>query len=270
MTIYSSRATAKKDADKLSRYVSEATKCKNSFEYFCENYLEVRGLGTMNPVKMKLWPQQKKLLAGLDAAHSIICKHPRQSGITTFMSARTVWIAMFQPMSQIGFARRIYQLSSFDVIPQMLAAIPSWMKLFCNSSILTSTQTNIILSNGSCIRMLPFSDVSPRGLSLSHAFIDDFANQPNMMVVPFLNNLLPAMSSKGGPVLLASTPSSITHAFYTYWTRAQAGMNQFTPVEISFWDLHNASTQRVNWLKQVIGEKAFENEYLGQFDDEDS
>lgn len=239
-------------------YVEEFLKCKNSFEYFCENYIYIESPG--GDKKLTPYEPQKKLVTTIDKYHYVIVLKSRQIGISTIIQSYIVWLCCFYTNAVIGiiskdgkeatdFARHI--MSMLDKLPKWLA--PKFSK---------RTEQTFILDNGCKCYATPVNPNAPektlRGKAITLLVIDEAAFIKFMdiawtgMVPALATNQMQARKAKipFGTILL-STPNKtqgVGKWFYEKYTKSVSGEDIFVPVKIHYKQVKELFGD-ANWYK---------------------
>jgi hypothetical protein len=104
------------------------------------------------------------------------------------------------------------------------------------------------------------------GFTIHLLFMDEFAHIPNNFINTFYENVYPTVSaSRNSKVIITSTPNGF-NKFYDIYSAAEAGLSEFTPFRVDWWDVPNHDD---DWMKREIAnlgsEEAFNRQYGNQF-----
>ncbi len=242
--------------------VSEYIKCKESVEYFVENYINIVSLDK-GLVLFDLYPYQRNMLNKFSTKRFVITKMPRQSGKSTTVISYLLWKILFFDSQTVGIlahkgstAREL--LSRLKLAYQHL---PKWLQ----QGIVTWNKGDIEIENGSKIIASATSSSAIRGLSMNCLMLDEFAFVPRNIADEFFASVYPTISSGSNTqVIVVSTPNGMNH-FYKLWTDAVEGNNDYTPVEVHWSEVPGRDSA---WKDQTIrntSEQQFSQEFEGQF-----
>ena len=76
-----------------NKYVQEFIKCKNSFDYFCRNYVFIELPG--KDQKLIPYRKQTELVDYIETQHYVLVLKSRQIGISTIIQAYAAWLTIF-------------------------------------------------------------------------------------------------------------------------------------------------------------------------------
>ena len=162
--------------------VSEYIKCKESVEYFVENYINIVSLDK-GLVLFDLYPYQRNMLNKFSTKRFVITKMPRQSGKSTTVISYLLWKILFFDSQTVGIlahkgstAREL--LSRLKLAYQHL---PKWLQ----QGIVTWNKGDIEIENGSKIIASATSSSAIRGLSMNCLMLDEFAFVPRNIADEF-------------------------------------------------------------------------------------
>jgi hypothetical protein len=185
--------------------------------------------GTCN---FDLYPFQEKALNDLvDFDLNIILKS-RQMGISTLVSAYSLWLMTFFNDKNI-LCISITQETAKEIVTKVRFAndnLPPWLKVQC----VEDNRLSLRLKNGSQIKAVSSAGTAGRSAALSLLVIDEAA---------FIDNIeeiwLSAQYtlSTGGRAIVLSTPNGVGNFFHKTWVAAEAGENKFNTISLP-WNLH--------------------------------
>ena len=215
-----------------SRQVSEIIKCGKDPKYFFNSYLKiqhpVRGLIDFDTYEF----QDDCVDIFLDSRFSIILKS-RQLGLSTLVAAYSVWMAIFQREKNILIiATKLSVAQNFITkVKTMIRNLPKWLIL---PEIDENNKQLIKFSHGSSIKAIPTSEDAGRSEALSLLIVDEAAFVRNFDTI--WTGLYPTVST-GGRVIVLSTPNGVGGQYYTLYTEAESGLNEFTSIRLP-WNVH--------------------------------
>lgn len=209
--------------------IKEVLACANNPIYFIENYCKVqhekRGL-----VHFKLYEYQKRALKHFIGHDKVIVNKARQLGFSTLTAAFIVWLIMFHNDKKVLIIATKAEVAKNMItkIKIMLNKLPRWMFL---SEIAENRAHMVGLTNRSWVKSVATSEDAGRSEALSLLVLDEAAHIGNMYDVW---RSAAATLSTGGNVIALSTPAGINNWFHEYFTKAQAGQNDWF-AETAYW-----------------------------------
>ena len=196
----------------------------------------------------------------IDNRFNIVLKS-RQLGLSTLVSAYSVWMAIFQREKNILIiATKLAVAQNFiSKVKTMIKSLPKWLML---PEIIANNKQQIQFSHGSSIKAIPTSEDAGRSESLSLLIVDEAAFVRNFDTI--WTGIYPTIST-GGRVILLSTPNGVGGQYYKLYTEAEAGLNEFNPIKLP-WTVHPECDQE--WFDQVtsnMSKRQIAQEYLCDF-----
>ena len=212
----------------------EYARCKNSCEYFAEKYCKVlhtdHGMVDLVP-----YPYQKKMWKNFEEHRFNIVLACRQSGKSIGAIAYLLWFAMFNQDLQPVLILANKGSTSKEMLSRitlMLENIPFYLQPGCK----TVNKSTIEFSTNTKIEAHSTSSDSVRGKSSSLIYLDEFAFVKK--AEEFYTSTYPVISSgKKSRVIITSTANGIGNLFYTLWSKAIAGQNEYFPSRVDWWDV---------------------------------
>ena len=242
------------------KQVSEIIKCGKDPVYFFNTYLKIQ-----HPVKglipFNTYPFQNDCVDDfLDNRFNIVLKS-RQLGLSTLVSAYSVWLAIFQREKNILIiATKLAVAQNFiSKVKTMIKSLPSWLLL---PDIVSNNKQQIQFSHGSSIKAIPTSEDAGRSESLSLLIVDEAAFVRNFDTI--WTGIYPTIST-GGRVILLSTPNGVGGQYYKLYTEAESNLNEFNAIKLP-WTVHPECDQE--WFEQVtsnMSKRQIAQEYLCDF-----
>lgn len=252
--------------------MQELAKCTMDPQYFITEYCWIQH-PTKGRMKFQLFDYQRELL---DAYHNhkySIALISRQMGKSTAAAAYLLWYAMFVPDQTILIAAHKY--SGAQEIMQRIRFAYELMPDFVRAGVTAYNKGSLEFDNGSRIIAQATTENTGRGLSISMAYLDEFAFVRPTIAREFWTALSPTLST-GGKCIITSTPNQDDDQFAQIWREAnktqdefgnekETGKNGFKAYSAD-WTSHPDRDQV--WAdeeKGKIGEERFRREHLNEF-----
>lgn len=213
----------------------EAVKrCQSSMAWWLRNFAKVKhpsaGILPFTP-----FTYQRKAIRAFRKYRLNIFRKCRQAGISKISGAFALWFAMFQPHKTILIVSRT-DLDAMNFLASQVVFLfehlPKWMQEAWKP--VKKNEHEIVFPNGSAIRSLTSHPDVLRSNASSLNIIDEAAFIPQMDAMwaggwPTLQH--------GGNVIVISTTNGVGNWYWSTMTDAEAGINQFNPVLINWWDM---------------------------------
>ena len=252
--------------------IHELAKCTMDPQYFITEYCWIQH-PTKGRLKFKLFDYQRELL---DAYHNhkySIALISRQMGKSTAAAAYLLWYSMFVPDQTILIAAHKY--SGAQEIMQRIRFAYELLPNFIRAGVTAYNKGSLEFDNGSRIIAQATTENTGRGLSISLAYLDEFAFVRPSIAREFWTSLSPTLST-GGKCIITSTPSQDDDQFAQIWREAnktqdefgnenETGKNGFKAYSAD-WTAHPDRDQA--WADEEqgkIGEERFRREHLNEF-----
>jgi hypothetical protein len=252
--------------------IQELAKCTMDPQYFIENYVWIQ-----HPVKGRmqfdLFDFQRGLLDAYHNHRYSIALISRQMGKSTAAGAYLLWYAMFVPDQTILIAAHKY--SGAQEIMQRIRFAYELLPDFVRAGVTAYNKGSLEFDNGSRIIAQATTENTGRGLSISLAYLDEFAFVRPTIAREFWTSLSPTLST-GGKCIITSTPNQDDDQFAQIWREAnktqdefgnekETGKNGFKAYSAD-WTAHPDRDQV--WADEEqgkIGEERFRREHLNEF-----
>lgn len=236
----------------------EFLSCQQDFSYFAEHFLKIvhpiRGI-----IPFELYPFQKNLLDIYDKNRFVLAIKFRQGGFTTITVLHGLWKCMFKSGLTYYFASKTEReaIHIGKIVDMALERFPAWFSPRLDKN----TQTEKIFSTTGS-RMLFGSVDGVRGKDISHLVLDEPAFIPNMDEK--WRTCWPLLTKAS--VYGVSTTNGIGNWFEETWHGAQEGRNKFVAYHGNYKDHPDYADEAwVEEMRKQLGEKAFQQEVLGNF-----
>ena len=235
----------------VEEYLKEYLKCKQSFTYFCTNYIYLELPGGDQLIKP--YKKQIELVDYIERERYVIVLKSRQIGISTIIQAYVAWLVVFYSNVVVGIISKDgAEATDFArVIRGMIEKLPVWMKPkggLLGRGFAKRTERSFILTNGSKVYASPVPPNAPdktlRGKAVTLLVIDEaaFVNHLDSAwtsLVPALSTSQKHAKQLGIPygTIVLSTPNKTTGVgkwFFERYKRAISGNDIFKPF-IIYW-----------------------------------
>ncbi len=209
-------------------------RCKASVAWFLRNFGQIKhpsaGILPFHPFSYQL-----KALKAFRKYRLNCFRKCRQSGVSKISGAFALWFAMFHSHKTILIVSRTDpDAMNFlrEQIVFLFEHLPLWMQQLWKP--VKKNDHEIVFPNGSKIRSLTSHPDVLRSNASSLNIIDEAAFIQNMDTLwaggwPTLQH--------GGNVIVISTTNGVGGWYWSAMTDAEAGLNQFNPVLINWWDM---------------------------------
>lgn len=252
--------------------LTELAKCAADPLYFIEEYCWIQH-PTKGRMKFKLFDYQKELIRSYHDYKYSIALISRQMGKSTAAGAYLLWYSMFMQDQTILIAAHKY--SGAQEIMQRIRFSYELLPNFIRAGVTSYNKGSIEFDNGSRIIAQATTDNTGRGLSISLAYLDEFAFVRPSIAREFWTALSPTLST-GGKCIITSTPNQDDDQFAQIWREANKRIDEYgneTPTGkngfrsySADWKQHPDRDQK--WADEEegkIGEERFRREHLNEF-----
>lgn len=209
-------------------------RCQKSPAFFLDNFGKVQH-PKLGIIPFKLFTYQQKCLQSFLENRLTIFKKTRQSGISTITGGFALWYAMFFNKKTILIVSK-RDLDAMDFLRKNVKTIyenlPDWMRELW--PLASSNEHEISFKNGSRITSLTSSKETLRSHASSLNIIDEAA------FIEHMDEMWAAGAPSimhGGSLICISTVKGIGNWYWQTWTDAEAGLNNFKPININWWDM---------------------------------
>ena len=255
-----------------SDQLQELARCTLDPQYFITEYCWIQH-PTKGRLKFDLFDYQRELLDSYHDNKYSIALISRQMGKSTAAAAYLLWYAMFMPDQTILIAAHKY--SGAQEIMQRIRFAYELLPNFIRAGVTAYNKGSLEFDNGSRIVAQATTENTGRGLSISLAYLDEFAFVRPTIAREFWTSLSPTLST-GGKCIITSTPNQDDDQFAQIWRGAcntldefgnekAVGKNGFKSYNAD-WKAHPDRDQV--WADEEegkIGEERFRREHLNEF-----
>ncbi|KAI9550573.1 hypothetical protein GHT06_007443 [Daphnia sinensis] len=218
----------------------EFVKCATDPVYFMKKYYMIqhpqRGRMLFN-----LYPFKKGIKTLQNNRFSIINKS-RQLGISTLVSAYSLWLMLFNKDKNV-LVIATTQMTAKNMVTKVRFAyqnLPSWLKIGASED----NRLSLRLVNGSQIKAVSAAGDAARSEAVSLLVIDEAA------FIDRIEEIFTAAQqtlATGGGAIALSTPNGVGNWFHQTYTKAQKKENTFLPISLP-WTVHPERDQ--TWRDQ--------------------
>jgi hypothetical protein len=242
--------------------IGELYKCKQSVQYFSNNYCYVVH-PTDGKIKIDLRVYQNRIIDTVDGNRQTVILAPRQCGKTTAIQMIMLHYAMFTPYKCCAILanKDATAKSILDDIKTAYENLPDWMKV----GVTEWNAHTIVFENGSKIFSAATSKDAIAGESVSFLYIDECALIPENLAREFYRANYPTVS-KGEKIVITSTARGVGNLFHSIWKGAIDKTNTYVPVRVDYWEVPEYSS--AEWKENMIadiGQISFNSEYGNHF-----
>jgi len=214
----------------------EFVKCAQDPVYFMKKYYWIQH-PQRGRIQFGLYPFQEKVLNLFRNNSYCITNKSRQLGISTLVSAYSLWLMLFNKDKTI-LVIATKQETAKNMVTKIRFAydnLPSWLRI----KAVEDNKLSLRLLNGSQVKAISASGDAGRSEAVSLLVIDEAA---------FIENIEEIFASAqqtlatGGGCIAISTPYGTGNWFHKTWIKAQSGENKFVPIKLP-WTIHPERTQ---------------------------
>jgi len=204
--------------------IEEIKKCKNSFTYFCENYLYIIDKNNKT-IKLRLNNAQKHIFDKLEENSFIKILKARQLGSSTFIAAFYFWKTLLNVNERtVVIAHQHDSVKQiFRIYKTFYDNLPKFLKFKCN----TNSANTLEFDTGSYIKVGSASSEAFRGSSaISNLHLSEVAFWENMKDT--VASIFAAVSNNP-TIILETTPNGMND-FFHFWSDE----NGYYPIFLSW------------------------------------
>lgn len=252
--------------------IIELAKCASDPLYFISEHCWIQH-PTKGRMKFKLFEYQKGLIDAYHNNRYSVALISRQMGKSTAAAAYLLWYSMFNQDQTILVAA--HKFSGASEIMTRLRFAYEHLPDYLRAGVTSYNKGSIEFDNGSRIIAQATTENTGRGLSISLAYLDEFAFVRPNIAKEFWTSLSPTLST-GGKCIITSTPNQDDDQFAQIWREAiktvdeygnetEVGKNGFKAYQAD-WTQHPDRDQA--WADEEmskIGEERFRREHLNEF-----
>lgn len=218
----------------LEQKVKECRKVISSFLYFINTYVYIENKETHVAIKLKLWPEQAKIIPIIIESLLLIILKARQLGLTWITAAFVLWEAIRNQLflTVVISVTEDLSIEFLDRVYFIMDRLPTWLKIPVKSR--TKQTLELQHANGlvSIIKSLPTTEIGAQSKTPNLLVMDETCL--NRMSKTIFNSSFPGIEASKGQVIIIS--NSIKEGPGWAWTR----------------DLHIASMRGLNKFKRIF------------------
>ena len=250
----------------------ELAKCMNDPKYFMKEHCYIQH-PTKGRMKFELYDFQEDLVDCYHNNRYSIAMLARQMGKSTCAAGYLLWYAMFNPDQTILIAAHKY--SGASEIMQRIRFAYETLPDYIRAGVTAYNKGSLEFDNGSRIVAQSTTENTGRGLSISLAYLDEFAFVRPNIAKEFWTSLSPTLAT-GGKCIITSTPNMDDDQFAQIWMEAEkkideygneraTGRNGFANLLVT-WEKHPDRDEDWASVEQgKIGEERFRREHNCEF-----
>ena len=250
----------------------ELALCSQDPKHFMKEHCFIQH-PTKGRMKFALYDFQEELVDVYHSNRYSISMLARQTGKSTCAAGYLLWYAMFNPDQTILVAAHEY--SGASEIMQRIRFAYETLPDFIRAGVTAYNKGSLEFDNGSRIVAQSTTENTGRGLSISLAYLDEFAFVRPSVAKEFWTSLSPTLAT-GGKCIITSTPNMDDDQFAQIWRDANknqdehgietnTGINGFAHY-LATWEVHPDRDQEWADVEQgKIGEERFRREHKCEF-----
>lgn len=211
--------------------IQEIRKCSQDPVYFMKKYYYIQH-PQKGRILFNLYPFQEQILKQFSSGDYYIINKSRQLGISTLISAYSLWLMLFHKDKNI-----LVLATTHDTAKNLITKVrfgydelPSWLRIGKQEH----NKTTLKLINGSQVQAKSATDNAARSEAVSLLVIDEAAFIEN------IDNIFTSAQqtlATGGQCIALSSPNGRGNWFYKTWVKSQNKENTFIPLRLP-WTVH--------------------------------
>ena len=201
----------------------ELAKCAQDPKYFLTEHCYIQH-PTKGRMKFELYDYQRSLVDVYHENRYSIAMLARQMGKSTAAAGYLLWYAMFNPDQTILIAAHKY--SGAQEIMQRIRFAYETLPDFIRAGVTAYNKGSLEFDNGSRIVAQATTENTGRGLSISLAYLDEFAFVRPSIAREFWTSLSPTLAT-GGKCIITSTPNQDDDQFAQIWKESLKNLDEY-------------------------------------------
>ena len=240
------------------KQVKECEKVVGSFKYFCDTYVKIEDKAHKTVMKLRLWPEQERILPTITDSDLLIILKAQQLGLTWLVAAYCLWSALTNQMYlavvisvtedlSVEFLDRIYFM--MDRLPTFLLPKIKTRSKQVLEMIRTRDQETFV----STIKSLPTTEMGAQSKTPNLLVMDETCK--NRMASAIFNASYAGIEQAKGQIIIIS--NSIKEGPGWAWTKdifvsSKRGTNRFKRIFLS-WRAHPDRPENFKELARAGG-----------------
>ena len=227
----------------LEQKVSEIKKMLASFQYFLDEFVYIEDKEAHGAIKLRLWPEQKKIIATITDSPLLIVLKARQLGLTWLIAAYVLWQLLRNPLYLAVIISTTEELSIefLDRVYFIMDRCPVWLGT-AGAPIKTRTKQVLEIQHRkglvSAVKSLPTTEMGAQSKTPNLLVMDETCK--NRMAKAIYNASYPGIEAAKGQVIIVS--NAIKEGAGWYFTRdlfieSMRGLNKFKRIFMP-WNAH--------------------------------
>lgn len=245
--------------------IEECLKVIKSFQYFLDKYVYIEDKEAHTAIKLKLWPEQAKIISSITESNLLIILKARQLGLTWLIAAYGLWLILTKPLFLAIIISTTEELSIefLERIYFIIDRLPLWLKPPTKSR--TKQVFELQHGNGlvSTIKSLPSTEMGAQSKTPNLLILDESCR--NRIAKSIYNASYPGIEAAKGQVLIIS--NAIKEGAGWLFTRdlyieSMRGMNKFKRIFLP-WNAHPLRDKdfKMNMIKAGMTERDVNENY---------
>lgn len=198
-------------------------KCAQDPKYFMTEFCYIQH-PVKGRMKFSLFDYQRELVDVYHNNRYSIAMLARQMGKSTAAAGYLLWYAMFNPDQTILIAAHKY--SGAQEIMQRIRFAYETLPDFIRAGVTAYNKGSLEFDNGSRIVAQATTENTGRGLSISLAYLDEFAFVRPTIAREFWTSLSPTLAT-GGKCIITSTPNQDDDQFAQIWKESLKNLDEY-------------------------------------------
>jgi hypothetical protein len=214
----------------------EFVKCATDPAYFMRKYYMIQH-PKRGRIQFTLYPFQEKVLKLLQNNEYTITNKSRQLGISTLVSAYSLWLMLFHRDKNV-LAIATKQETAKNIVTKIRFAyqsLPNWLKI----KTVEDNRLSLRLANGSQVKAVAASPDAGRSEAVSLLILDEAAFIENIDII---FTAAQQTLATGGQCIAVSTPNGTGNWFHKTFSASQLSENKFLPISLP-WTVHPERNQ---------------------------
>ena len=264
--------TPYKKEEYTQQQILELAKCAQDPKYFMTEFCFIQH-PVKGRMKFNLFDYQRELVNVYHNHRYSIAMLARQMGKSTAAAGYLLWYAMFNPDQTILIAAHKY--SGAQEIMQRIRFAYETLPDFVRAGVTAYNKGSLEFDNGSRIIAQATTENTGRGLSISLAYLDEFAFVRPTIAREFWTSLSPTLAT-GGKCIITSTPNQDDDQFAQIWKESLKNIDEYGNEQavgrngfahyLADWKAHPDRDDEWAGVEQgKIGEERFRREHNCEF-----